>query len=216
MLETQTGNCLIGMLRRAFIINCARIRIVPMVFYGKLLAGFLFSEKTDFENALRHFATKAGAILRRSACFPFDETDYYAAEMAATLYRQFVSFAGLIALDDVVRWKKWANEVEDSVRVNGNRQVNVDPGYLDMHKIILLSGKAGGHKIYLGQQVWADMALFKERGGYRHFAWTFPDLRTHKYDPWFLQARVDFKNDLNAQAAKQTLPSNVPIEILRQ
>ena len=168
-----------------------------MAIYGKLLAGFLFSSNTLFESALQHFAKKAGIVQRRSPCYLFDETNYYTLEMSATLYRQFVSFSGIIALDDVVRWKKWACVVEDLMRVNGDRQVNIDPGYLDLHKIVLLSAKSGGQKIYLGHQVWADMVLFKDKGGYQRFAWTFPDLRTHKYDPWFLQARVDFKKEIN-------------------
>ena len=168
-----------------------------MAIYGKLLAGILFSSKPLFENALRQFAEKTGGVQRRSQCYLFEETNYYAVEMSATLYRQYVSFSGVISLDDSIHWKRWACLVEDSLRVNGKRQVNLDPGYLDLHKIVLLSSKAAGHKIYLGDRVWADLALFKEKGGYRHFAWTFPDLRSHKYDSWFLQARVDFKNDLN-------------------
>ena len=150
--------------------------------HGKLIAGFLFSDTTLLEEGLALFATEAGLIQRRSRCYPFNETEYYQAEMGAAMYRQFFSFSGMIALDEVIRWKKLANRVEDRFRIKGKRRINIDPGYVDLHKVVLLSAKAGGHKMYLGHQVWADMVLFKKKGGYQSFAWTFPDLRAHKYD----------------------------------
>ncbi len=172
--------------------------------YGKLIAGFLFADKALFEKSLAVFAAEAGNIQRRSPAHRFDETDYYTAEMSSNLQRQLISFSGMIALDEVIRWKKLADRVEDEFRHKGKRQINLDPGYVDFHKVVLLSAKAGGHKMYLGQQVWADMVLFKKKGGYQHFAWTFPDLRGHKYDDWFLQVRGDFKNDVKAKESHLT------------
>ncbi|MBF0278928.1 MAG: DUF4416 family protein [SAR324 cluster bacterium] len=166
--------------------------------YGKLITGILYSDKSLLEQSLEMYAAETKGIQRRSQSHLFDETDYYGTEMSSELYRQLISFSGIITLEEVIRWKKFADRVEDEFRLRGNRQVNVDPGYLDFHKVVLLSAKPGGHKIYLGHQVWADMVLFKKKGEYQAFAWTFPDLRGHKYDDWFLQVRADFKKELKA------------------
>lgn len=163
---------------------------------GKLVVGLLFSHKAQREHALEEFSTERHTVQRQSPCYAFEETDYYDKEMSPPLWRQFVSFSDVIALEEVVSWKKRSEAVEDRFRQENRRQVNLDPGYLDLHKVVLLSAKSGGHKIYLGRQVWADMVLMKNKGSYENFAWTFPDLRTHKYDEWFLQVRSDFKKDL--------------------
>ena len=77
----------------------------------------------------------------------------------------------------------------------GKRKINLDPGYLDLSRVVLLSGKEGSHKIYLRNGVWADLVLLKDKGGYRSLPWTFPDIRTGCYDDFFLQIRSEFKKE---------------------
>ena len=75
----------------------------------------------------------------------------------------------------------------------GHRRVNLDPGYLDYHKVVLASWKTGKHKIYLTKGVWADPVLIYETGAFHTQDWTFPDLRTNLYESFFLEARRVFK-----------------------
>ncbi len=163
--------------------------------YGKLIAGFLFSDDAVLKSALDDFSTAFSPAQRHSSIHSFEETNYYAPEMGTGLKRQFFSFSGVISLENLPHWKHTARLVEDSWQEQGKRRVNIDPGYLDFHKVILLSSKPGAQKIYMGHQVWADMVLLKCKGGYQTFAWTFPDLRDHKYDSFFLEARQDFKKE---------------------
>ncbi len=171
--------------------------------YAKRIAGFLFSNEQVLAEALEMLIQGTEEVQLQSNCFPFQETDYYDAEMGKGLKRLFVSFTGVISLEQLFHWKKFTDSIEDALRIQGNRQINIDPGYLDLHKVVLLSSKFGGQKIYLGSQVWADMVLLKKKGGYQHFAWTFPDLRAHKYDEFFLQTRINFKNDLKKNIKNQ-------------
>ncbi|MBF0288448.1 MAG: DUF4416 family protein [SAR324 cluster bacterium] len=170
-----------------------------MHMYGKRIAGFIFSCEDVLHAALEMLIQETEEVQLQSNSFSFHETSYYQAEMGDGLKRLFVSFVGLVSLEQIHLWKKLTDTVEDSFRVRGNREINIDPGYLDFHKVVLLSSKYGGQKIYLGQQVWADMVLLKKKGGYQHFAWTFPDLRAHKYDEFFLKVRADLKNFIKTE-----------------
>jgi len=127
---------------------------------------------------------------------PFDHTSYYAEEMGEGLVRAFVSFERLV-FPDGASFKRWAKEVEDRFSDGGRREVNIDPGYLDANKVVLISGKHGGHKIPLAEGVWADMLLWYNKG-WVALPWAFPDFRDGKLFPLFARMRRRFKEQLRA------------------
>jgi len=86
-------------------------------------------------------------------------------------------------------------ENRKSVQTQRQEGINLDPGFLDLHRVVLLSGKEGPQKIYLRDGVWADLVLLKNKGGYGDLAWTFPDLRDGRYNDFFLQVRAEFKEE---------------------
>ena len=134
-------------------------------------------------------------IQQQSEEFSFDQTDYYTTEMGEGIKRCFLSIKGLQPLESSADWKLKTEEIEQQLSNKGKRRINLDPGYLDLSKVVLLSGKEGSHKIYLRNGVWADLVLLKDKGGYRNFPWTFPDIRTGRYDDFFLQLRAEFKKE---------------------
>ena len=134
-------------------------------------------------------------IQHQSKEFPFDQTDYYSTEMGEGLKRCFLSIRGLQSLEFSAGWKLKTAEIEEQLSKKGKRTINLDPGYLDLSRVVLLSGKEGSHKIYLRNGVWADLVLLKDKGGYRNFPWTFPDIRTGCYDDFFLLLRNEFKKE---------------------
>ena len=134
-------------------------------------------------------------IQNQSDEFPFDQTDYYSAEMGEGLKRCFLSIKGLQSLEVSADWKLITAEIEQQLSNKGKRRINLDPGYLDLSRVVLLSVKEGSHKIYLRDGVWADLVLLKDKGGYRSLPWTFPDIRTGCYDDFFLQLRSEFKKE---------------------
>jgi len=101
----------------------------------------------------------------------------------------------LQSLEFSADWKLKTAEIEQQFSNKGKRRINLDPGYLDLSRVVLLSRKEGSHKIYLRNGVWADLVLLKDKGGYRSFPWTFPDIRIGRYDEFFLQLRSEFKRE---------------------
>ncbi len=166
---------------------------VPLV---KPLLGVLYGEEHVLEWLRGRISSQAWSIQRESATLPFDLTDYYRAEMGLDLKRLFLTVRGLRQQTEMVEWKLQMRKWEDLLRVEGMRTINLDPGFLDYHRVVLLSFKEGAQKIYLHSGVWADLVLLKKRGGYRTFPWTFPDLREDRYHKFFLESRRDYKLEM--------------------
>lgn len=102
-----------------------------------------------------------------------------------------------MTLESAFNWKLKLVEIEKRLSKSGKRRINLDPGYLDLHRVVLLSGKEGAQKIYLRNGVWADLVLLKDKGGYRDLPWTFPDLRNGRYNDFFMQVRAELKAEKN-------------------
>ena len=163
--------------------------------YVKFIIGVIYAESQWLVRAKSVMKVHGWEVQHQSQVFPFDQTDYYSNEMGEGLKRCFLSIKGLQSLEFSAEWKLKTLEIEKQLSNKGKRRINLDPGYLDLSRVVLLSAKEGSHKIYLRNGVWADLVLLKDKGGYRNFPWTFPDIRTGRYDDFFLQLRSEFKKE---------------------
>ncbi len=163
--------------------------------YVKLIIGAIYADPQWLMESKSAMQRQSWEIEHQSQEFPFDQTDYYSTEMGEGLKRCFMCIKGLQPLEFSAEWKLKTLEIEKQFSNKGKRRINLDPGYLDLTRVVLLSGKEGSHKIYLRNGVWADLVLLKDRGGYRNFPWTFPDIRTGRYNDFFLQLRTEFKKE---------------------
>lgn len=166
----------------------------------KLVVAVLFADETRLPLALKELTEPFGKIDYTSAPFPFEATHYYEQEMGAPIFRRFYSFEQLISPEDLATVKLRANEIEQSLAVNGKRTINLDPGYLDTDKFVLASTKYHGYKIYLRDGVWADMTLHYEKGRFTALPWSFPDFKSGAYEKAFLRVREIYKQQLHALA----------------
>ena len=167
-------------------------------FPAKALIGVLFQKDEIYQQFLRHLETIEVEIELESEIYKFDSTDYYQEEMGSRLYRSFLSLKGLYSVEQSVSLKNETNSWENEWKEAGNRTLNLDPGYLDLHKVVLLSGKEGPQKIYLGGGIWADLNLIRKAGRFEALPWTFPDLRESRYHSFFERVRENLKLDLKS------------------
>ena len=163
--------------------------------YAKLIIGVIYADPQWLLKAKLAIKRHSWEIDNQSQEFVFDQTDYYSKEMGDGLKRCFLSIKGLQSLEFSAEWKLKTLEIEKQLSNKGKRRINLDPGYLDLSRVVLLSGKEGSHKIYLRNGVWADLILLKDKGGYKNFPWTFPDISTGCYDDFFLKLRAEFKRE---------------------
>ena len=162
------------------------------------MIGVLFQKDDIYQQFLRHLETIEVEIELESEIYKFDSTDYYQEEMGSGLYRIFLSLKGLYPVEQSVSLKNETNSWENEWKEGGKRTLNLDPGYLDLHKVVLLSGKEGPQKIYLGGGIWADLNLIRKAGRFEALPWTFPDLRESRYHSFFERVRENLKLDLKS------------------
>ncbi len=155
----------------------------------KLIVG-MFSNKVALSGEVKKIlAEKYGPVDFESEILPFNKTNYYEEEMGKDLQRIFYSFQDLINPEKLAEIKIFTNSVEDKFLVKGKRQVNIDPGYITLSKLVLATTKDYSHRIYLNEGIYAEATLRFARRTFVPYEYTYPDYRTPEYISIFNQIR---------------------------
>jgi hypothetical protein len=162
----------------------------------KLFAGLLAqpSRISEVEDILQK---SWGTIDRRSEVCPFVFSRYYDEELGSNLMRWFCSFEKFIGPEEIREIKIQSNQIEIENAQNGLRQWNIDPGYVDLDKVVLVSTKPASYRIYLGKGIHAQSTLYFEKKSFCPWLWTYPDYR----EPF----AIEFFNDVRKQFKKQLI-----------
>ena len=81
-------------------------------------------------------------------------------------------------------------------RSSSGRKINLDPGYLDAAKLVLVSTKNFSHRIYLSNGIYGEVTLIYSGKNYRSLPYTFPDYKTDEYLEVFKKARERYKEQV--------------------
>jgi len=73
-----------------------------------------------------------------------------------------------------------------------SRQVNIDPGYLDLAKLVLATTKDYAHRIFLRKGIFAEITLSFRGNSFSANEWAYPDYRSKEYIDIFNQIRKLF------------------------
>jgi len=134
-----------------------------------------------------------GEIVLSSPAFAFDISDYYEPEMGRGLQRHWYCFGELCGAESLPESRLASGKLEERFFVKGRRRVNLDPGYLDLGKLVLASVKEAPDKIYMGRGVWAHTCLRYRFGRFVAPDHSFPDFRDGRFDAFMLEARGRYK-----------------------
>ena len=156
----------------------------------KLIIGFIYKDEAIFIKIKNKLMSKFGKIDFQSQEFNFSHTDHYRAEMGEGLKKKFVSFTRLIPMPSLSKIKRYTNRLEDKFSINKRRQINIDPGYLDLAKLVLATTKDYAHRISLGKGIFAEVTLTFRGNSFVHNAWTYLDYRSQEYISMFNQIRA--------------------------
>ena len=141
----------------------------------KLIASIFTASEELLEEAKVGLSQEFGPVDCESALLPFDHTAYYAAEFGEDLKRRFVAFKELVSPGRLAEIKLLTNALEMEWAVEGQRRINIDPGYVSHSKLVLATTKNHAHRVYLGQGIYAEVTLHFRGGTFRAWPWTYPD-----------------------------------------
>lgn len=170
----------------------------------KLLCGLLSNDRDLLQRAQQLLRKRFGPVDLESDTWPFDQTDYYEAEMGAGLERRFVCFEQPTTPDALPDIKIETNALEqqiadDCLLPDIARPVNIDPGYIDLSKLVLASTKDSSHRVYLGRGIYAEVTLRYNHGQWVEHPWTYPDYRSPAYHTYFSEVREQLRRQRAAQ-----------------
>lgn len=155
----------------------------------KLIIGFISPEESNLRKTQSILEKRFGKIDYESEPLPFDYTDYYEKEFGKNLQRKFISFKKLINPAFLPEIKLASIAVEKRLSRGLKRTINIDPGYLDLAKLILATTKDYNHRIYLAKGIFAEVTLYYSGKSFKPWEWTYPDYRTGEYIAIFNEIR---------------------------
>jgi len=168
-----------------------------------LICGLISSDSDLIARAVKMLSKYCGPADIVSQVWPFDLTDYYEVEMGTGLLRQFASFENLIDPGQLASIKVQTNQIEERIGCEcglpeGQRPVNIDPGYIELSKLVLATTKNGSHRVYLRDGIYAESTLHYRTGRWTAWPYTYPDYADERYHAFFEQVRDRYKAKLDA------------------
>lgn len=122
-----------------------------------------------------------GPIALMSPVFDFRHTRYYEATMGAELRKQLMVFEALVAPDCLPAVKRHTIGLEQQLAASGRfpqeRPLNVDPGLLQLGKLVLATTKDQSHRVFLRDGIFGEVTLRYHHGTFEPWPWTYADYR---------------------------------------
>jgi hypothetical protein len=159
----------------------------------KLIIGILAADAECLQRAVETVTKEFGATDLASDVWPFDKTDYYKEQTGERILRQFVSIEMLIDPGELAAIKHATNRLEQELarqlKREVSRPVNLDPGLIEPSKLVLATTKNYSHRIYIGNEMYAEVTLIYDKGAWSAMPYTYPDYRQQFYIDFFEKIR---------------------------
>jgi hypothetical protein len=159
-----------------------------------LFVGALFSTEDYYLKAYRALQKTFGEVIMETPPVKWDFSEHYKDEMGEPLFRRFLFFRDFIEPDALSQIKLITNDLELKLSTTGKRNINLDPGYLTLAKVVLASTKDYSHRVYLKEGIFAEVTLIfsKAEGKFIPTITTYNDYKDERYLKFFLLARELF------------------------
>ena len=168
----------------------------------KLIVGILAADHQCLLAAVEAVCREFGESYFVSEAFSFNQTDYYKDETGENILRQFVAFKELIDPGKLASIKLLTNQLEEQLAKKIDtalpRPVNLDPGILELSKLILASTKNFSHRIYIGESIYAELTLSFSGGKWVSYPYTFPDFIDDRYHGFLSKVRERLREQIRS------------------
>jgi hypothetical protein len=158
-----------------------------------LFVSTLYRDADVFEQSKKILQKNFGDTLYISHPLPWNYSSYYKDEIGSPLFRQITFFKNLTDPALLVDIKLKTNKIESALSIDGRRQINLDPGYLTLAKVVLASTKNYAHRLYLGKGIYGEITLIYKDETYSPHIFTYRDYRDKSHIDIFLKVREILK-----------------------
>ena len=168
----------------------------------KLIIGILAADTDCLQKAIEAIIREFGKADLISDAWSFDKTEYYREQTGDHIMRQFVSIEELVDPAELAVIKHKTNgleqELAQQLRHNVPRPVNLDPGLIEPSKLVLATTKNYSHRIYIGNEMYAEVTLIYDKGAWSALPYTYPDYRQSCYRDFFEKVRKKLLEQLKS------------------
>jgi len=162
-----------------------------------LIVACMYKTSECYEKSLLLLTKKFGKESHTSEEFVFSYSNYYSKEMGENLKKKIIVFEKMIPRDHLVKAKKITDKIEILLSKNNKRNINLDPAILTLENFILATNKNFTHRIFLSQNVFADLTLiYQKNEGYTSLPWTYSDYSSENIKIFLNKTRKIFYNRL--------------------
>ena len=167
----------------------------------KLIIGFIYNTEENFQKALKIMTDKFGSVDFETEEFSFTEefSSYYDEELGGEAKRKILSFEHLVDPEMQADIKTFTNSVESQFSIEGNRKVNLDPGFLSHGRLLLATTKKTGFRIPLKDGIYTELTLFYARGAWQKLPWTYRDYQSERVQAFLTTVRRRYLEQRKAE-----------------
>lgn len=167
----------------------------------KLIIGFIYNKEEVYEKALKIITDKFGPVDFQTEEFSFTEefSSYYDEELGGEAKRRILSFDILVDPENQADIKTYTNALEAEFSIDGNRKINLDPGFLSHGRLLLATTKKTGFRIPLKNGIYTELTLFYARGEWQKLPWTYRDYQSKRVQDFLKQVRRRYLDQRKAE-----------------
>lgn len=170
----------------------------------KLIIGFIYNTDENYEKALKIMTDKFGPVdfMTEEFSFTNEFSSYYDEELGGEARRKILSFERLVDPTLQAEIKTFTNSVEADFSIDGNRKINLDPGFLSHGRLLLATTKKTGFRIPLKDGIYTELTLFYARGAWQKLPWTYRDYQSERVQNFLTQVRKKYLEQRKSEENK--------------
>ena len=161
----------------------------------KLIMGVIFCEDSILDEAMAQLKERFGECDAVCEEFSFSEefSTYSDEELGGEGRRRIYSFERLVD-----------PALEARFSVDGQRKINLDPGFINHGRLMLPTTKATGFRVPLARGIHTELTLFWARGGWNDFPWSYRDYKSARVKAFLTDVRRTYLRQRKELARKST------------
>ena len=157
----------------------------------KLIVGVIYNDEKIYERAVAMLKAEFGEIDGESERFSFSRefSDYYDEELGGEGQRVIFSFCDTVDPARQAEIKQKTNEMEKELSKDGNRLINLDPGFINHGRLMLATTKKAGFRIPLSDGIYTELTLFWAKGAWHKLPWSYRDYQSERVQKFLTETR---------------------------